>query len=116
MTVKQISQQERMVLRLIPVGASKARPIAEISRLTGISARNIKDIVRTLVVKYEIPVIGARYGNPGYYIPKNEEEQRDGIKPLVAQATREFERVNKLKKGRIENYRRYLESEEYKHE
>lgn len=99
---------ELHLLKLIPVGANNAITTKVLEEKTKKDAREIRRIVRGLVMKYNIPIIGTRYGKGGYYIPKNIQEQQDGVKPLLEQATKEMERVSTLEKSDIHAYKKYL--------
>lgn len=99
---------ELHLLKLIPVGANNAITTKTLEEKTKKNARDIRRIVRGLVMKYNIPIIGTRYGEGGYYIPKTVQEQQDGVKPLLEQATKEMERVSTLEKSDIHEYKKYL--------
>ena len=99
---------ELHLLKLIPVGANNAITTKALEDKTKKDAREIRRIVRGLVMKYNIPIIGTRYGKGGYYIPKTVKEQQDGVKPLLEQATKEMERVSTLEKSDIHEYKKYL--------
>ena len=99
---------ELHLLKLIPVGANNAITTKKLEEKTKKNARDIRRIVRGLVMKYHIPIIGTRYGEGGYYIPKTVKEQQDGVKPLLEQATKEMERVSTLEKSDIHEYKKYL--------
>ena len=104
----EMKDYELHLLRLIPVGANNAIATKTLEEKTKKNARDIRRIVRGLVMKYNIPIIGTRYGEGGYYIPKTVKEQQDGVKPLLEQAMKEMERVSTLEKSDIHEYKKYL--------
>ena len=66
----EIKDYELHLLKLIPVGANNAITTKRLEEKTKKNARDIRRIVRGLVMKYNIPIIGTRYGEGGYYILK----------------------------------------------
>lgn len=104
----EMKDYELHLLKLIPVGANNAITTKLLEKKIKKDAREIRRIVRGLVMKYNIPIIGTRYGKGGYYIPKTIQEQQDGVKPLLEQATKEMERVSTLEKSDIHEYKKYL--------
>ena len=103
----EMKDYELHLLKLIPVGANNAITTKTLEEKTKKNARDIRRIVRGLVMKYNIPIIGTRYGEGGYYIPKTVKEQQEGVKPLLEQATKEMERVSTLEKSNIHEYKKY---------
>nr|DAV42080.1 MAG TPA: hypothetical protein [Caudoviricetes sp.] len=104
----EMKDYELHLLRLIPVGANNAITTKTLESKMKKDARDIRRIVRGLVMKYNIPIIGTRYGEGGYYIPKTIKEQQEGVKPLLEQAMKEMERVSTLEKSDIHEYKKYL--------
>ena len=41
-------------------------------------------------------------------IPVTDEARREGVLPLKAQAIKEFKRVNKIQKGNLDEWKKYL--------
>lgn len=86
------------VLACIPTGAEHPRTVADISKATGISPRNVNSIIRALVISYSVPVGGMRSdGRHGVYIITNDEERAAAITPLLNNAREIEHRVNKLR-------------------
>ena len=57
-----LSENDKRVLRLIKVGAENSITGAEISLTTKLTERTVRDIIKRLVVKHNIPIVGVRYG------------------------------------------------------
>lgn len=104
----EMKDYELHLLKLIPVGANNAITTKLLEKKIKKDAREIRRIVRHLVMKYNIPIIGTRNGKGGYYIPESIKEQQDGVKPLLEQALKEMERVSMLEKSDIHEYKKYL--------
>lgn len=105
---KEMKDLELHLLKLISVGANNAITTKLLEKKIKKDAREIRRIVRQLVMKYNIPIIGTRNGKGGYYIPESIKEQQDGVKPLLEQALKEMERVSMLEKSDIHEYKKYL--------
>lgn len=110
---KEMKDLELHLLKLIPVGANNAITTKLLEKKIKKDAREIRRIVRQLVMKYNIPIIGTRNGKGGYYIPESIKEQQDGVKPLLEQALKEMERVSMLEKSDIHEYKKYLGEMKY---
>ena len=110
---KEMKDLELHLLKLIPVGANNAITTKLLEKKIKKDAREIRRIVRQLVMKYNIPIIGTRNGKGGYYIPESIKEQQDGVKPLLEQALKEMERVSMLEKSDIHEYKKNLGEMKY---
>ncbi|MDS2718445.1 hypothetical protein RKW03_00335, partial [Streptococcus pneumoniae] len=67
-----LSENDKRVLRLIKVGAENSITGSEISLTTKLTERTVRDIIKRLVVKHNIPIVGVRCGVfSGYFIPAN---------------------------------------------
>lgn len=53
-------------------------------------------------------IVGVRNGRTGYFIPVTDEARQEGVLPLKAQAIKEFKRVNKIQKGNLDEWKKYL--------
>lgn len=85
------------VLHEIPRGTTHPRTIASISTATGITVRQIHNIVRTLVIKYGVPIGGLRNdGRHGLFIITNEDERAAAVIPLQNNAREIERRINTL--------------------
>lgn len=85
------------VLGFIPRGATNPRTVSDISRATGIAVREVHRIIRTLVIKYNVPVGGVRAdGRHGVFIITNEDERAAAVGPLMNNAQEIERRITKL--------------------
>lgn len=85
------------IYTLLPLGSERPISGPELSKLTGISLRRVKQIVNILIMKCDIPIAGDRSNiNYGYYIITNEEERVSALRPLVSQQNETSKRINKL--------------------
>lgn len=103
---------EKQVLRLIPVGSSQPRQGRYIAMVLGIELRTVKHIINRLILKYGVAIVAKRTTmNRGYYIPANDTERLEGIRELKAQHDNEGRRLDALIKADLTSYRDYLEGE-----
>ena len=78
-----ITNEELDLLRLLPYGANNAVPTAYLSSITNTSQRNVRTIIRSLVIEYGVPIVGERTGSKrGYYIATNQDELARASGPL----------------------------------
>ena len=105
---KTMTQIERTVLSLIPVSDERRINIKDIKQKTGISTRRVKKIIDVLINNYGIVIVGVRNGRTGYFIPVTDEARQEGVLPLKAQAIKEFKRVNKIQKGNLDEWKKYI--------
>lgn len=85
------------VLAVIPKGIEKPVTVARISQMTGINARDIYSILRTLLMEYDVPIGGIRDKNShGVFIATTETERAAALAPLANNATELTRRVAKL--------------------
>ena len=81
--VKMVTNEELDLLRLLPYGANNAVPTAYLSSITNTSQRNVRTIIRSLVIEYGVPIVGERTGSKrGYYIATNQDELARASGPL----------------------------------
>lgn len=84
-----IKNEELALLRLLPYKADNAVPTAYLSNITDMSQRVVRTIIRSLVIKHGVPIVGERTGSKrGYYIATNSEERSRAIAPLKAEIKR----------------------------
>ena len=104
-----LSENDKRVLRLIKVGAENSITGAEISLTTKLTERTVRDIIKRLVVKHNIPIVGVRYGVfSGYFIPANKGELLDGAKAFYNQVQEESKRLAVLMNSDLESYKKNL--------
>lgn len=90
------------VLGMIPKGIKKPVTVAEISQATGISVRNVRKLLRVLLMTYNIPIGGSRSGGRyGIFIATTDEERAAAIAPLANNAKEIQRRVNKLRRMQL---------------
>ena len=105
---KQMTPIERVVLSLIPVSDERRVNIKDIVAQTRLSTRRVKKIIDQLINNYGIVIVGVRNGRTGYFIPVTDQARQEGVLPLKAQAIREFKRVNKIRKGNLDEWKKYI--------
>lgn len=105
---KSMTEIERVVLSLIPISDERRINIKDIVEQTNLSTRQVKRVIDQLINKYGIVIVGVRNGRTGYFIPVTDEARREGVLPLKAQAIKEFKRVNKIQKGNLDEWKKYL--------
>lgn len=105
---KQMTPIERVVLSLIPISDERRVNIKDIVAQTRLSTRRVKKIIDQLINNYGIVIVGVRNGRTGYFIPVTDEARQEGVLPLKAQAIKEFKRVNKIQKGNLDEWKKYI--------
>lgn len=105
---KQMTPIEKVVLSLIPVSDECRINRKDIIKATGLSTRRVKEIVKQLVNNYGIVIIGLRSGRTGYFIPVTEQARQEGVLQLKDQAIEELKRVNKVQKGNLDEWKKYI--------
>ena len=105
---KSMTEIERVVLSLIPISDERRINIKDIVEQTNLSTRQVKRVIDQLINKYGIVIVGVRNGRTGYFIPVTDEARQEGVLPLKAQAIREFKRVNKIQKGNLDEWKKYI--------
>ncbi|WP_415741812.1 DNA-binding protein [Streptococcus pseudopneumoniae] len=104
-----LSENDKRVLRLVKVGAENSITGAEISLITKLTERTVRDIIKRLVVKHNIPIVGVRCGIfSGYFIPANKGELLDGAKAFYNQVQEESKRLAVLMNSDLESYKETL--------
>lgn len=105
---KQMSPIEKVVLSLIPISDERRVNIKDIVAQTRLSTRRVKKIIDQLINNYGIVIVGVRNGRTGYFIPVTDQARQEGVLPLKAQAIKEFKRVNKIQKGNLDEWKKYI--------
>lgn len=105
---KTMTPIERVVLSLIPVSDERRINIKDIVAKTNLSTRQVKKIIDQLINDYGIVIVGVRNGRTGYFIPVTDKARQEGVLPLKAQAIKEFKRVNKIQKGNLDEWKKYI--------
>lgn len=99
---------EKVVLSLIPISDERRVNIKDIVAQTRLSTRRVKKIIDQLINNYGIVIVGVRNGRTGYFIPVTDQARQEGVLPLKAQAIKEFKRVNKIQKGNLDEWKKYI--------
>ena len=105
---KQMTPIEKVVLSLIPISDERRVNIKDIVAKTRLSTRRVKKIIDVLINNYGIVIVGVRNGRTGYFIPVTDQARQEGVLPLKAQAIKEFKRVNKIQKGNLDEWKKYI--------
>lgn len=105
---KQMTPIERVVLSLIPISDERRVNIKDIVAKTRLSTRRVKKIIDQLINNYGIVIVGVRNGRTGYFIPVTEQARQEGVLQLKAQAIEELKRVNKVQKGNLDEWKKYI--------
>lgn len=103
---------EKQILRLIPVGADNPRAGKYIANLVGIDIRTVRENINRLIVRYGVPIVAKRGLVSGYYIPENDSERLEGIRELRAQHSNEGRRLDTLIGASLTDWREYLNDDE----
>ncbi len=78
-----LQEAEMAVLAILKKGRANATTGGEIATITGYNSRLISSAISNLVIRYGVPIIGARVGiRNGYYIAETREELLEGLKSL----------------------------------
>lgn len=77
-------------------GASNPIPLRELIAKTGIEGRELKAMVRSLVVDFEIPIGASRAEPVGYYMAMNATERLAAARPYIHEIRKLASRVKAL--------------------
>lgn len=92
-----LQEAEMAVLAILKKGRANATTGGEIATITGYNSRLISSAISNLVIRYGVPIIGARVGiRNGYYIAETREELLEGLKSLKNQVKHEQKRLDVL--------------------
>lgn len=106
-----LSEVEKAVLATLKKGCANATTGGEIATITGYNSRLISSAISNLVIRYGVPIIGARVGiRNGYYITETREELLEGLVSLKNQVKNEQKRLDVLMSIEdVTNYEKILE-------
>ena len=110
-----LSEVEKAVLATLKKGYANATTGGEIATITGYTPRLISSAISNLVIRYGVPIIGARVGSRnGYYIAETREELLEGLISLKNQVKNEQKRLNVLMSIEdVTAYEKTLERSDY---
>ena len=111
MKQNRLQEAEMAVLAILKKGRANATTGGEIATITGYNSRLISSAISNLVIRYGVPIIGARVGiRNGYYIAETREELLEGLNSLKNQVKNEQKRLDVLMSIEdVNNYEKILE-------
>ena len=108
--LKELPHRHQQILAFIPNGSDTMVTRVELVKLSGLSDRDVYQILNDLTMKYDIPIGSSRDCNHyGYYIPMNEAEKNNGIRSLEEQGNTMLKRAEKVRNADIETALAYKE-------
>ena len=108
--LKELPQRHQKILAFIPNGSDTMITRVELVKLSGLSDRDVYQILNDLTMKYDIPIGSSRDCNHyGYYIPMNEAEKNNGIRSLEEQGNTMLKRAEKVRDADIQTALSYKE-------
>lgn len=115
MRKNRLQEAEMAVLAILKKGRANATTGGEIATITGYKPRLIYSAISNLVIRYGVPIIGARVGTRnGYYIAETKEELLEGLVSLKNQVKNEQKRLDVLMSIEdVTEYERSLERSDY---
>lgn len=97
--MKQLSERERNIVKLIPVGHEKAISMRKLANLTHLDERDVRNIVYHLVVDSDIPIGSSNEPDTGgYFIIKDRQDMEVAAKHIKPRAVAIYRRVRALEK------------------
>lgn len=111
MKKNRLHEAEMAVLAILKKGRANATTGKELATITGYKSRLIYSAISNLVIRYGVPIIGARVGtHNGYYIAETREELLEGLISLKNQVKNEQKRLDVLMSIEdVNNYEKILE-------
>ena len=108
--LKELPQRHQKILAFIPNGSDTMITRVELVKLSGLSDRDVYQILNDLTMKYDIPIGSSRdCQNYGYYIPMNEAEKNNGSRSLEEQGNTMLKRAEKVRGADIQTALAYKE-------
>ena len=109
MKKNRLQEAEMAVLAILKKGRANATTGGEIATITGYTPRLISSAISNLVIRYGVPIIGARVGTCNY-IAETREELLEGLISLKNQVKNEQKRLDVLMSIEdVTNYEKILE-------
>lgn len=97
------------VLHSIPQGAESPITTNDLSKLTGIDVREVRQIVSILINRYGVPIVARRSGSKGMFIATSEAERTDGLAAFTNQVSNMAVRIDAIRSADLEHWRDNLE-------
>lgn len=105
----QLPHKEQLIYALIPPGHSQAVNSAKLAQLAGLSERDTRETVYSLVVKHGLPIGSCTEPTSGgYFIIQNEEDLRIATKHLVPRLRALIRRTKALERIAREKFSHQL--------
>lgn len=102
---KLLNQREQIILRLIPSGHRQAVTKARLSKLSGLSEREAREIIYGLVVKHGLPIgSSTEPAGGGYFIIQDEEDLEVATRHLLPRARAIIRRSRALEKIALDQF------------
>lgn len=112
--LKEMTQFEKQVFMLLPMGASTLISTQDIQNILDIDERHVRGIIERLIFDYGIPIGSMRDKRHGYFIAETEEEKRAGIASLKQQTETMQKRAEKVKEADLSIAKLY--KKKYQHQ
>lgn len=107
MTVsREMNDLEIKVLNAIKNNASYDLPIqaSELRLIFSISKRSLEEVIESLRVNFNHPIVAKKTKPNGYYLPKSEQERLDGLAPYRRQIETEKKNLAAILSVDLETY------------
>jgi len=78
-----LNPEERRVYGLLSRGRESAIREKTLTTITGISGVRIRTIIKHLIEDHGIMIVSSTANPPGFYLPENRDEYRQGVVQLV---------------------------------
>ncbi|KJS12748.1 MAG: DNA replication protein [Peptococcaceae bacterium BRH_c8a] len=104
-----LSEKQNLVLGLIPAGHKQAIRKAILARLSGLTERDVREIIYDLVVHRGIPIGSSTESDSGgYFIIQGEDDLEVATRHLIPRAQAIFRRARALEKIAQHRFSRQL--------
>lgn len=115
--MKKIKNDANYLLRFLPIGMERPRPLKELVKLTGWKNRKVRNVITRLITEYEIP-IGANYQAPynGYFIIADDNERAKALAPLLSQIGEMSKRINTISTADLSVNKKAVTAERLPHQ
>lgn len=103
---REMNDLEINVLNTIKNSASYDLPIqaSELRLIFSISKRDLEEVIESLRVNFNHPIVAKKTKPNGYYLPKSEQERLDGLAPYRRQIETEKKNLAAILSVNLENY------------
>lgn len=110
-----LTHNERIILRrLDKASKDKPAPLSELTQLLKCEDRDVKHDIKSLRQKGVciVAIRSRKFGKkPGYFIPQNETERREGMAPFIRQIESEIEIKDIMLNADLNAHKQLLEVE-----